>query len=82
MTLSIKALTFDTGGKILDRGLSAAPAAAAGAGRLAAGTGTAPGPVDQQRNESQSQQRRSHVTAMMKGTVRTCPLAMNCSHNR
>jgi hypothetical protein len=46
MTLSIKALTFDTGGKILDRGLSAAPAAAAGAGRLAAGTGTAPGPVD------------------------------------
>jgi hypothetical protein len=32
MTLSIKALTFDTCGKILDRGLSAAPAAAAGAG--------------------------------------------------
>ena len=34
MTLSIKALTFDTGGKILDRGLSTAPVAAAGAGRL------------------------------------------------
>jgi hypothetical protein len=40
MSLSIKALSFDTGGTILDwhRGLSAA--------RLAAGTGSAPGPVD------------------------------------